>query len=149
MKRTKDKIFYDNGFGYRAYICPNCGSRKLVREVQGGFNPPRYTCEDCCIEVNSPVWEDITDEEKKELGIKDELISPHVQMALDKYKQNTQENQRIIEEVIAEFRPKVDKAVQDRDLELLQEYYKILSPLPIDLVIEITEKIVELQFSHS
>jgi len=145
MKKTKNKTFYDNGFGYKAYICPNCGGRKLTRIVQWGFTPPKYTCDDCCIKINSPSWENITDEEKKELGIVDEVISPHSEIALQKYYANLEENKRILKGIAEEFYPKVEKAVKDKDLNMLVQYEKLIEPLPIGLAIRISTEIKELK----
>ena len=38
---------YDNGFGERYYICSNCDSYKLKRNIKGGMTPPDYKCDNC------------------------------------------------------------------------------------------------------
>jgi len=145
MKKTNKKTFYDDGFGYKAYICPNCGGRKLTRIVQRGFNPPKYTCDDCCIEVGSPNWENITDEEKKELGIVDEVISPHNEIALQKYYANLEENKRILKGIAEEFYPKVEKATKNEDLEMLKKIEQIIEPLPLSLTVIVSQEIENLK----
>ena len=142
MKQTKNKYFYDDGFGYKAYICPNCGGRQLARQSQGGFSPPQYRCTSCELTFMSPVWEKITDEEKKELGIVDDLLSPHTEMSLRKYQINLEENNRIIKEVEAELTPKVEKAINDKDLEKLKSLYDIIAPLPIGLSVIAWDNII-------
>lgn len=54
------KFIYDNGFSKRFYLCSCCEGKRLTQIPQGGFQPPKYKCEDCGELVMSPKWENIS-----------------------------------------------------------------------------------------